>query len=153
METQPTTLTSLRPAAHQQDRYDQDIEILASTSSSTYEYTTHMSPLHEGQQNIVITINNAGDGGSTGQGILIGMLSAFGSAVFVALLFGLIYFLRNTTRGRILLDRVGRPGQYDDEQQMLREEAEALETMGDLERTEYLRAKGMCGWTGIIVPN
>lgn len=102
-----------------------------------------MSPFHEGQQNIVITINNTGDGGSTGQGILIGMLSAFGSAVFVALLFGLIYFLRNTTRGRILLDRVGRPGQYDDEQQMLREEAEALETMGDLERTEYLRAKGL----------
>ena len=70
------------------------------------------------------------------------MLSAFGSAVFVALLFALIYLLRNTARGRIFLDRVGRPGQYDDEQQMLRDEAEALETMGDLERTEYLRAKG-----------
>ena len=71
------------------------------------------------------------------------MLSAFGSAIIVALLFTLIYFLRNTSRGRILLDRMGRPGQYDDEQAMLREEAEALETMDDLQRAEYLRAKGV----------
>ena len=81
--------------------------------------------------------------GSTGKGILIGMLSAFGSALFVGCLLALVYFLRFTQRGRILLDRVSRPGQYDDEQNFLREEAEALETMDDLSRTEYLRAKGM----------
>lgn len=39
------------------------------------------------------------------------------------------------------MDRIGRPGEYDDEQQYLREEAEALEEMDDLQRTEYLRAK------------
>ena len=85
-----------------------------------------------------------GDGGSTGRGILIGMLSALGSALFVLLLFTLIYFLRYTTRGRILLDQIGRPGQYDDEQAFLREEAEALETMDEMSRAEYIRAKGRC---------
>jgi hypothetical protein len=91
--------------------------------------------------NIYINISQA-DGGATGRGILIGMLSAFGSAVCVVLLLALIYFFRYTTRGRILLDRVGRPGQYDDEQAMLREEAEALEAMDELQRSDYLRAKG-----------
>jgi hypothetical protein len=75
-------------------------------------------------------------------GVVIGLLSSFGSAVFIALVFLLIYFLRYTSRGRILLDRIGRPGQYDDEQAFAREEAEALEEMDDLQRTEYFRAKG-----------
>jgi hypothetical protein len=82
------------------------------------------------------------DSTATGRGILIGMLSALGSAIFIVLVFSLVYFLRFTDNGRILLDRVGRPGQYDDEQAFLREEAEALETMDDMQKTEYLRAKG-----------
>ncbi|KAJ3489962.1 hypothetical protein NLG97_g5882 [Lecanicillium saksenae] len=41
----------------------------------------------------------------------------------------------------ILLDRLGRPGEYDDEQAFLREEEDALETMDEMARTEYLRAK------------
>lgn len=82
------------------------------------------------------------DSGSTGKGILIGMLSAFGSAAFVAFIFAVIYFFRHTTRGRIILDRLGGPGEFDDEQALLREEAEALEEMDDLSRAEYLRAKG-----------
>lgn len=90
-------------------------------------------------------INISNDDGSTGKGILIGMLSAFGSAGFVALIFAFIYFFKYTSRGRIILDRVGRPGQYDDEQAFAREEAEALEVMDDLQRAEYLRAKGMKG--------
>lgn len=77
-----------------------------------------------------------------GKGILIGLLSALGSAVLVALVFGFVYFLRCTTRGRILLDRIGRPGEFDDEQAFLREEAEALERMDEISRQEYLRAKG-----------
>ena len=81
------------------------------------------------------------DDGSTGRGILIGMLSAFGSAGFVALIFAAIYFFRYTNRGRIILDRIGRPGEYDDEQALAREEAEALESMDDLQRAEYMRAK------------
>ena len=82
------------------------------------------------------------DDGSTGRGIIIGMLSASSFAILIAIVVSLIYFFRNTTRGRILLDRMGRPGQYDDEQAMLREEAEAMETMDDMQRAEYLRAKG-----------
>ena len=70
------------------------------------------------------------------------MLSAFGSAGLVALIFLTLYFFRYTNRGRIILDRLGRPGEYDDEQAFIREEAEALEAMDDSQRAEYLRAKG-----------
>lgn len=80
---------------------------------------------------------------STGKGILIGLLSAFGSAAFVALILLVIYFFQYTSRGRIFLDRLSRPGEFDDEQAFLREEAEALEDMDDMHRMEYLRAKGM----------
>ncbi|KIW04916.1 uncharacterized protein PV09_04086 [Verruconis gallopava] len=80
-------------------------------------------------------------GAATGKGILIGMLSAFGSAGIIALVLLIIWFFQYTQRGRILLDRIGRPGDYDDEQAFLREEAEALDEMDDLQRMEYLRAK------------
>ena len=79
---------------------------------------------------------------STGKGILIGMMSAFGSAALIALVLTIVYFFRYTSRGQIFLDRMGRPGEYDDEQAFLREEEEALEEMDDLQRAEYLRAKG-----------
>ena len=81
--------------------------------------------------------------GSTGKGILIGMLSAFGSAALVALIIGIVYFFRYTNRGRILLDRIGRPGEFDDEQQFLREEEEAVAEMDESQRAEYSRAKGL----------
>lgn len=89
-----------------------------------------------------IVINITSNDGSTGRGVLIGLLSAFGSAAFVVLIFTVFYFFRHTARGRILLDRLGRPGEYDDEQAFAREEAEALEEMDDLQKVEYLRAKG-----------
>jgi hypothetical protein len=88
---------------------------------------------------IVIHIN---DGGSTGRGILIGILSAFGSAGVAVLILAIFFFFKYTSRGRILLDRIGRPGEFDDEQAFAQEEAEALETMDELQRTEYIRAKG-----------
>lgn len=84
----------------------------------------------------------SGNVGSTGKGILIGMLSAFSSAAFVAIIFAIVYFFRYTSKGRIILDRIGRPGEYDDEQAYAREEAEALERMDDLQRAEYFRARG-----------
>ncbi|OJI97027.1 hypothetical protein ASPVEDRAFT_118742 [Aspergillus versicolor CBS 583.65] len=80
-------------------------------------------------------------GNSTGKGILIGVLSAFGSAAVAVLVLAAFFFFKYTQRGRILLDRMGRPGEFDDEQAFLREEAEALETMDDLSRSEYLRSK------------
>jgi hypothetical protein len=79
---------------------------------------------------------------STINGVVIGLLSSFGSAILIAFIFLIVYFFRYTNGGRILLDRIGRPGEYDDEQAYAREEAEALEEMDDLQRTEYLRAKG-----------
>lgn len=88
---------------------------------------------------IVININ---DGGSTGRGILIGLLSAFGSAGIAVLVLAIFFFFKYTSRGRIILDRIGRPGEFDDEQAFAKEEAEALENMDDLQRAEYLRAKG-----------
>lgn len=75
-------------------------------------------------------------------GIVIGILSSFGSAILIALIFLVVYFFKYTTSGRIFLDRIGRPGEYDDEQAFAREEAEALESMDDMQRIEYLRAKG-----------
>ncbi|KAL2824149.1 SPRY-domain-containing protein [Aspergillus cavernicola] len=78
---------------------------------------------------------------STGKGILIGVLSAFGSAAVAVLVLAAFFFFKYTQRGRILLDRMGRPGEFDDEQAFLREEADALEVMDDLSRSEYLRAK------------
>lgn len=113
---------------------------LSQTPTDTGSPWLDPSP-HEGT-NIIINITS-NDGGSTGKGILIGMLSAFGSAAFVVLIFAIFYFFRHTSRGRIFLDRLGRPGEYDDEQALAREEAEALEVMDDLHRVEYLRAKGM----------
>ncbi|KAI0166860.1 SPRY-domain-containing protein [Hypoxylon sp. FL1284] len=74
-------------------------------------------------------------------GIVIGILSSFGSAILIALVFLIVYFFKYTTSGRIFLDRIGRPGEYDDEQAFAREEAEALESMDDMQRIEYLRAK------------
>lgn len=82
---------------------------------------------------------------SSGMGVLIGLLSAFGSAALVAAIFAVIYFFRYTSRGRILLDRIGRPGEYDDEQALAREEADALEEMDEISREDYFRAKGMFG--------
>lgn len=111
---------------------------------STSSAADHRSPRREAphdSRNLVITISS--NDGSTGKGILIGMLSAFGSAAFVVLVFATFYFFRYTSRGRIILHRIGRPGEYDDEQAWMREEANALEEMDDLQRAEYLRAKGM----------
>ncbi|KAI9814254.1 MAG: Rsp5p-dependent ubiquitination, sorting of cargo proteins at the multivesicular body [Pycnora praestabilis] len=88
-----------------------------------------------------LVFSTRGDAGSTGKGILIGMLSAFGSAAVVAMIFGIIYFFRYTNRGRIILDLIGRPGEYDDELALAREEAEALEDMDDIQKAEYQRAK------------
>ena len=82
---------------------------------------------------------------STGKGILIGMLSAFGSAALVGIIIAIVYFFRYTGRGRILLDRMSRPGEYDDEQAFLREEEEAMAEMDDMQKAEYLRAKGEFG--------
>lgn len=83
-----------------------------------------------------------GGAGSTGKGILIGILSAFGSAGVAVIILAIFFFFKYTQRGRVILDRIGRPGEYDDEQAFAREEADALEWMDELQRTEYLRAKG-----------
>jgi hypothetical protein len=94
--------------------------------------------------------------GSTGKGILIGILSAFGSAAVAFVVLAIFFFFKYTRRGRIMLDRIGRPGEFDDEQAFAREEETALESMDDLARSEYLRAKGKipfaysCGLLGSL---
>lgn len=93
----------------------------------------------QASDNIQIQSNND----STINGVVIGLLSSFASAILIACIFLIVYFFKYTSSGRILLDRIGRPGEYDDEQAFAREEAEALEEMDDIQRTEYFRAKGM----------
>lgn len=123
--------TQTAPAISQeqiQERLQNVISSLSSTSDATAKHV----------------IAASGDSsGSTGQGILIGILSAFGSAAIAFVVLAIFFFFKYTRRGRIMLDRIGRPGEYDDEQAFLREEEAALETMDDLTRSEYLRAKGM----------
>lgn len=77
-------------------------------------------------------------------GVVIGLVSSFGSIILIALVIFIFWVSGCANTGRIILDRLGRPGEYDDEQAFAREEAEALETMDDMTRQEYLRAKGMC---------
>jgi hypothetical protein len=89
---------------------------------------------------------------STINGVVIGLVSSFGSALLIGLIFLVVYFFRYTSSGRILLDRLGRPGEYDDEQAFAREEAEALEEMDDLQRTEYFRAKGISISIFVLTP-
>ena len=118
---------------------------LPSPASTTFDQTLPLwrkpalASYNGDPPSIIININ---DGGSTGRGILIGILSAFGSAGVAVLVLAIFFFFRYTNRGRILLDRIGRPGEYDDEQAFAREETEALESMDDLQKTEYMRAKG-----------
>ncbi|KAF2715651.1 SPRY domain-containing protein [Pleomassaria siparia CBS 279.74] len=81
------------------------------------------------------------DIGSTAKGIMIGIFSVLGAAGFVLIISIIVYYFRYTQQGRIFLDRITRPGEYDDEQQFAKEEAEALEEMDDIQRMEYLRAK------------
>jgi hypothetical protein len=81
--------------------------------------------------------------GSTAKGIMIGIFSVLGAAGVCLIIAAIVYYFRYTNQGRIFLDRITRPGEYDDEQQFAKDEAEALEDMDDLQRTEYMRAKGM----------
>lgn len=80
--------------------------------------------------------------GSTAKGIMIGIFSVLGVAGLCLIIAVIVFYFRYTQQGRIFLDRITRPGEYDDEQQFAKEEAEALEAMDDIQRTEYLRAKG-----------
>lgn len=138
--TQPPTLTTSRiqaagPTSSSHLPAESSIEQLKFTKN-VYN-SNHAVP---DQRNAMLA-SSGGDVGSTGKGILIGILSAFGSAGVAIIVLALFFFFRYTQRGRILLDRFGRPGEYDDEQAFAREEAEALETMDELQRTEYMRAK------------
>lgn len=81
--------------------------------------------------------------GSTAKGIMIGIFSVLGAAGVCLIIAAIVYYFRYTSQGRIFLDRITRPGEYDDEQQFAKEEAEALEEMDDIQRTEYMRAKGI----------
>lgn len=105
-----------------------------SASASIHDSATLATP---GDVSVTIQRN------STVNGVIIGLLSSLGSVIFIAIVFAVLYFFRYTQNGRILLDRIGRPGEYDDEQAFLREESEALEEMDDLQREAYLRAKGV----------
>lgn len=78
----------------------------------------------------------------TAKGVMIGIFSVLGAVGLLLIMVLFIYYFRYTHQGRIFLDRITRPGEYDDEQQFAKEEAEALEEMDDIQRTEYFRAKG-----------
>lgn len=112
------------------------------TSTTAHASSDHISQIPRTDTTASIVIN-VGDGSSTSRGILIGLLSAFGSAGFAVLVLAIFFFFKYTSKGRILLDRIGRPGEFDDEQAFAREEAAALEEMDDMQKADYMRAKGL----------
>lgn len=119
--------------------------LVTSTTSAVQSIPTSTSAIEKAFLDVMQSHNGDGGGGgrsSTVNGVVIGLLSSFGSALLVALIFLVIYFFRYTSQGRVFLDRMGRPGEYDDEQALAKEEEQALEEMDDLQRSEYLRAKG-----------
>lgn len=122
----------------------QSSPVPTSTLSDAGNWQQPISEINNGAPTSIVI--NISDTGSTGRGILIGVLSAFGSAGVAVLVLAVFFFFKYTSRGRIILDRIGRPGEYDDEQAFAKEEAEALETMDELQKTEYLRAKGKKSW-------
>lgn len=129
-----STLSSL-PTANilSNVQYSLGADFVASIAQPYSESPVQTSPDADGSMST--------QGNSTLNGVVIGLLSSFGSAILVALIFAVIYFFRYTSNGRILLDRIGRPGEYDDEQAFLKEEADAIEEMDDIQKQEYLRAK------------
>ncbi|KAJ5883323.1 Protein ssh4 [Penicillium subrubescens] len=129
-QTQTITTATQTAATLSQKQIQESLQyVISSLSSSSDSAADHV-------------VAASGDSsGSTGKGILIGILSAFGSAAIAFVVLAIFFFFKYTRHGRIMLDRIGRPGEYDDEQAFLREEEAALETMDDLTRSEYLRAK------------
>lgn len=128
----PTTLSrSYLPIDH--------VSSATATVLAEAAHALHASP---GDAPRITRYNNNNGLGSTAKGIMIGVFSVLGAAGFCFLVFAIIYYFRYTQQGRVFLDRITRPGEYDDEQQFAKEEAEALEQMNDLQRAEYMRAKG-----------
>lgn len=135
-QTVPTTVQTASSLSRQQ--IEENLQHVISSISSDYD-----------PERVVAAGGNSN--GSTGKGILIGILSAFGSAAIAFIVLAIFFFFKYTRRGRIMLDRIGRPGEYDDEQAFAREEEAALEEMDDLTRSEYLRAKGNVRETHVAV--
>ncbi|KAH5072425.1 protein SSH4 [Parastagonospora nodorum] len=117
------------------------------TLSKSYLQSNHAPSQHAAtlvaavSRHDAMRLSRATDLGSTAKGIMIGIFSVLGAAGVCLIIASIIYYFRYTQQGRIFLDRLSRPGEYDDEQQFAKEEAEALEDMDDLQRTEYMRAK------------
>lgn len=136
----PSLLGNLSPSTLATSLRSQPSSYLSeSTSVATPNHNELQIQQNATPASIVINIS---DGGSTGRGIIIGLLSAFGSAGIAVLVLAIFFFFKYTNRGRILLDRIGRPGEFDDEQAFIKEEAEALEQMDEMQKAEYMRAKG-----------
>lgn len=130
----PTTLSTMHRPSH--TRLAQPASLHAFTQASYHEP--------------VRIQRNLGDLSSTVKGIMIGIFSVLGAAGAILIVAAVVYYFRYTQQGRIFLDRLSRPGEYDDEQQFAKEEAEALEDMDDLQRIEYLRAKGAALYATLV---
>lgn len=142
----------IRTTRHVDSGRDLFANIYIRSSSSSLSSTAQLPDAYTAGSGGVTSTGTMAMESSTANGVLIGLLSSFGSALFIALVVLVVYFFRYTQGGRILLDRIGRPGEYDDEQSFLREEAEALETMEEGQRIDYLRAKGkfeLCFFPGL----
>ena len=73
--------------------------------------------------------------------VLVPLFSALGGTLGLFCILALLYYLRFSRNGRIMLG-AGMPGAYDDEQHAIREEQMYLHTLDEPARQAYFRAKG-----------
>lgn len=86
-------------------------------SSSTPLPSTDADVIAQNVEHVLLSLTSHNDGGlvgvsgnssgSTGKGILIGVLSAFGSATVAVLVLAIFFFFKYTRRGRIFLIALG----------------------------------------------
>ncbi|KAJ5919456.1 hypothetical protein N7454_009291 [Penicillium verhagenii] len=144
-----STMSSIQtPSSLSQQQIESNLQYVLKTLSS--EYVSERLVDSGG--------NSSGSTGSTTKGVLIGLFSAFGSAAIALMILAIFFFFKYTNRGRIMLDRMGRPGEYDDEQSFAREEETALEAFvqanppesmqTDISLSQFLaiQEKGVSAW-------
>lgn len=91
---------------------------------------------------------------AAGQGLLIGLLAALCISSLIGLGLTLVYVIKWSRHGRILLNSFGQPGVFDDEEENNRLEAEHLHLMTPIERRGHEDGQGefspiVTGWSEI----
>src|SRR5271169_728928 len=77
------------------------------------------------------------------ESLFFGLFFGLGGGLFLLIIFSAIIYWRYLRSGRIRLG-AGGPGELDDEQRLLEEEAAAMNQLDLSQQEAYYRAKGTC---------